>query len=185
MVVTVAKGNARNQIVLGFERESIEPVTIGITHTVFAAITRAGKSETVRAAVARSEDVRFLILDVKRPRDYADLGVQVPIYIEEKTEPLMLKRLLESQSHLALKFEFPELLKVCKKATTYPEILDEVNKGLEAKKHPIVKDKLLVLQHLLTRLVNELEQTPISDKLELKNRINIMDLSDVAKKCSN
>lgn len=181
MVLAVAKGNARNQIVLGFEKDSGKSVAIGITHSVFAAITRAGKSETVRAAVQRSENVRFLILDVKRPRDYADLGVQVPIYIEEKTEPLMLKRLLESQSHLALKFEFPELLKVCKKATTYPEILEQVNKGLEAKTHPIVKDKLLVLQHLLTRLVTELEQTPISEKLVLKNRVNVMDLADVSK----
>lgn len=169
------------EVLLGFEKGTAAPVNIGITHSVFAAITRAGKSETVKAAVARSKTIRFLILDVKKPRDYADLGVPVPIYVEDTTEPLMLKRLLESQSHLALKFEFPELLKVCKKASTYPEILDAVTQGLEAKSHPIVKDKLLVLQHLLTRLVKELQQTPISDKLELTDRINVMDLSDVSK----
>lgn len=168
------------KILLGFEKDSGEPVEIDVMHSVFAGITRIGKSETVKAAVSRSEDMRFLILDVKRPRDYPDIGEEIPIYIEEKTEPLMLKRLLESQSHLALKFEFPELLKVCKKARTYENILEEVNKGLEAKKHPIVKDKLLVLQHLLTRLVNELKQTPITDRLELKGRINVMDLSNVS-----
>lgn len=170
-----------SKIVLGFESGSGEPVSIGITHTVFAGITRVGKSETVKTAILRSTDIRFLILDVKKPRDYDGLGVEIPIYIEEKTDPLMLKRLLESQSHLALKFEFPELLKVCKKEKTYKMVLDAVTEGLEAKVHPIVKDKLLVLQHLLSRLVKELEAIPIVDTLELKNRINVMDLSDVSK----
>lgn len=151
-------------------------------HTVFAGITRIGKSETVKTAVNRSKDTRFLILDVKRPRDYPDIGVEVPIFIEEKTEPLMLKRLLESQSHLALKFEFPELLKVFKKSgtRTYPDILRIVNEMLEGKMHPIRKDKLLVLQHLLTRLVAELDGTPIADRLQMKGRINVMDLSNVS-----
>jgi len=92
----------------------------------------------------------------------------------------MLKRLLESQSHLALKFEFPELIKVCKREDTFQGILEAVNEGLKSKVHPIVENKLLVLQHLLTKLVRELEKTPISDELELKNRINVMDLSEVS-----
>ncbi|MCD6572115.1 MAG: hypothetical protein J7K62_02465, partial [Thermoplasmata archaeon] len=35
-------------------------------------------------------------------------------------------------------------------------------------------------QHLLTKLVRELEKTPISDELELKDRINVMNLSEVS-----
>jgi len=92
----------------------------------------------------------------------------------------MLKRLLESQSHLALKFEFPELLRVCKRAQTYQAVLDEVNRCLEEKIHPIRKDKLLVLQHLLGRLVEEMKKTPISDSLRLDAPVNVMNLSDLS-----
>jgi len=108
------------------------------------------------------------------------MGSEVPIYLEEKTEPLMLKRLLDSQSHLALKFEFTELLRVCKRAQTYQAILDEVNRCLEEKIHPIRKDKLLVLQHLLGRLVEEMKETPVSGSLRLDAPVNVMNLSDLS-----
>jgi len=165
---------------IGFEKGKAEPVNVNISHTVVAGITRSGKSETVKALISRAEDSRFLIFDVKRPRDYSDVGIEIPIFVEEKTDPLMLKRLLESQSHLALKFEFPELIKVCKREDTFNGILRAVNEGLKSKVHPIVENKLLVLQHLLTKLVRELEKTSISDKLVLKDRINVIDLSDVS-----
>jgi len=164
---------------VGFEKGTANPVNISISHTVVAGITRSGKSETVKALISRA-DARFLIFDVKRPRDYSGIGTEIPIYVQEKTDPLMLKRLLESQSHLALKFEFPELIKVCKKEDTFEGILQAVNEGLKSKVHPIVENKLLVLQHLLSKLVDELNRTPISDKLELKSKINVMDLSEVS-----
>jgi len=167
-------------ILVGYEIGSGKPVNMDITHTVIAGITRSGKSETVKALVERAKNHRFLIFDSKSPRDYNDLGIDIPIYIKEKTDPLTLKRLLESQSHLTLKFEFPELLKVCKKAETYQEILNTVNESLRSKIHPIRKDKLLVLQHLLGKLVKELEKTPISDTLKLNNRVNVMNLSDTS-----
>jgi len=167
-------------ILVGYEIGTGKPVNINITHTVISGITRSGKSETVKALVERAKNHRFLIFDSKSPRDYNDLGTDIPIYIKEKTDPLTLKRLLESQSHLTLKFEFPELLKVCKKAETYQEILNTVNESLKSKIHPIRKDKLLVLQHLLGKLVKELEKTPISDTLELNNRVNVMNLSDTS-----
>jgi len=116
---------------IGFEKGTGKPVEITVHHTVFSGITRSGKSETVHAYISRAEGLRFLIFDVKRPRDYAGIGVEVPIYVEEKTDPLMLKRLLESQSHLRLKFEFPELIKVCKRRDTYQSILNEINRNLE------------------------------------------------------
>lgn len=165
---------------IGFEKGTGKPVDIGVHHTVFSGITRSGKSETVHACISRVEGLRFLIFDVKRPRDYAGIGVDVPIYVEEKTDPLMLKRLLESQSHLRLKFEFPELIKVCKRRDTYQSILNEINQNLEKKIHPIKESKLLVLQHLLNRLVRELEKTPIVDRLELKGDVNVMNLSEVS-----
>jgi len=166
---------------VGFEKGSGDPVEVRLMHTVIAGITRSGKSETTQALIQRSGETRFLIFDVKDPRDYKGVGVDVPIYVQEKTDPLMLKRLLESQSHLSLKFEFPELIRVCKHEDTWHGILDGINQSLEEGRHPIVENKLLVLQHLLRKLVSELEETPISDRLELKSRVNVMDLSRVSR----
>jgi len=168
-------------IKIGFERESGIPVEVGLMHSVISGITRSGKSETTHAMIKRVENTRFLIFDVKDPRDYQGVGVDVPIYIQEKTDPLMLKRLLESQSHLSLKFEFPELIKVCKHEDTWNGVLDGINQSLREGIHPIVENKLLVLQHLLTKLVNELEKTPIVDRLELRDRVNVVDLSKVSR----
>jgi len=165
---------------VGYEIKTGKPVNIDVMHTVVAGITRSGKSETIKGLISRAKNCRFLLFDSKRPRDYSGIGTDIPIYVQEKTDPLTLKRLLESQSHLSLKFEFPELIKVCKKEDTLEGILKAVNEALKSKVHPIVENKLLVLQHLLSKLVDELNRIPISDELELKSRINVMDLSGVS-----
>lgn len=170
---------------VGFEKRSGKPVEVPLMHIVISGITCSGKSETTQAMIKRAEKTRFLIFDVKDPRDYRGVGVDVPIYILEKTDPLMLKRLLESQSHLSLKFEFPELIRVCKHEDTWNGVLSGINQSLEEGRHPIVENKLLVLQHLLTKLVNELKRTSIADTLKLNGRVNVMDLSRVAVNCNS
>jgi len=153
-------------------------VDIRLLHTIVAAQTRYGKSTTIRTMMQHiPDDYKALCLDVKDPRDFAGAGVEIPIYIENKTDPLMLKQLLEQESHLWLRREFPELIDLCKEGDTFEKVYERVNKRMTEKVHPVVKDRLKVLQLLLRKLVENMAKTTLSDTLELPAKNNVMNLS--------
>lgn len=155
-----------------------ESVDIELLHTIVAAQTRYGKSTTIRTMMQHVPDnFKTVCLDVKDPRDFEGAGVEIPIYIEDKTDPLMLKQLLEQESHLWLRREFPELIDLCKEGDTFEKVYERVNKRMTEKVHPVVKDRLKVLQLLLRKLVENMAKTTLSDKLELPAKNNIMNLS--------
>ncbi len=165
-------------IFVGFEVDSGKPVGIPLAHTVVAGQTRYGKSTCLRSLMdGLPKDYHVLCLDVKDPRDFAGVGSDIPIYIENRTDPLMLKQLLEQQSHLWLRKEFPELIDLCREGDSFERVYQRVCERLEKKLHPVVRDRLKVLRLLLEKLVEDLKATPISDSLRLNNRINVMNLS--------
>ena len=161
---------------VGFSKGS--RVDIPLLHTIVAAQTRYGKSTTIRAMMQYiPDDFKVVCLDVKDPRDFEGAGQEIPIYIENKTDPLMLKQLLEQESHLWLRREFPELIDLCKEGDNFEKVYERVNKRMEEKVHPVVKDRLKVLQLLLRSLVENMAKVELSDALELPAKINVMNLS--------
>jgi hypothetical protein len=89
----------------------------------------------------------------------------------------MLKQLLEQESHIWLRREFPELIDVCKEGDTYQKVYENVCEKMKKSVHPVVMDRLKVLRHLLERLILDLEQIKISGSLTLSSKINVMNLS--------
>jgi len=165
---------------IGFRRGSGEEILVPLVHTITAAQTRYGKSTLQRHMIESLPDnFKVLCLDVKDPRDYEGAGTEIPIYIENRTDPLMLKQLLEQQSHLWLRKEFPELIDLCKKGDTYERVLERVNVRMSEKVHPVVRDRLKVLKLLLEDLVSNLGKMPLSDKLTLPSKVNVMNLAKV------
>lgn len=161
---------------IGFSKG--QNVDIRLLHTIVAAQTRYGKSTTIRAMMQHiPEDYKVLCMDVKDPRDFEGAGTEIPIFIEDKTDPLMLKQLLEQESHLWLRREFPELIDLCKEGDTFEKVYERVNKRMTEKVHPIVKDRLKVLQLLLKKLVENMAKVELSDTLELPSKNNVMNLS--------
>ena len=165
-----------DSIHIGFSKG--QSVDIRLLHTIVAAQTRYGKSTTIRTMMQHIPDeYKALCLDVKDPRDFEGAGTEIPIFIENKTDPLMLKQLLEQESHLWLRREFPELIDLCKEGDTFEKVYERVNKRMTEKVHPVVKDRLKVLQLLLRKLVENMAQTTLSDTLELPAKNNVMNLS--------
>jgi len=155
-----------------------QPVDIDLVHTIVAAQTRYGKSTTIRAMMQHiPDDYRALCLDVKDPRDFEGAGTEVPIYVENKTDPLMLKQLLEQESHLWLRKEFPELIDLCKEGDPFSKVLERVDKRMQEKVHPVVLDRLKVLRLLLKNLVENMAKVEMSDRLDLPAKNNVMNLS--------
>lgn len=171
-----------NEIKLGYETNTGTEIDIPIFHTVVTGITRHGKSETMNALAQRAHDQGYtiLIFDVKNPRDYGGFGQDIPIYLEEHTDPTTLKRLLENQSGMGLSFQFSELIKMYEPGDTYHDMLERMTEAMDEDVHPVEEDKLRVLVHLLQNLTEELDRVEISDALELQpNEINVMDLHAV------
>jgi len=163
---------------IGFRRVSGEVVQVQLAHTITAAQTRYGKSTLQRHMLeSLPNDFQVLCLDVKDPRDYEGAGVEVPVFIENRTDPLMLKQLLEQESHLWLRKEFPELIDLCKEGDPFQRVLERVCQRMEEKVHPVVRDRLKVLRLLLQKLVTNMEKIKLSDTLKLESKVNVMDLS--------
>lgn len=159
-----------------------ERVSIPLHHSFTCSITGAGKSVTERTLISRTE-AKFLIIDCKTPRDYEGLGPDIPIFIDDRSDPLMIKRLLESSSRLWLRKEFPELIELCKVGKTWEGVLEATREKMKWKHpktgrgvHPVVKEKLLVLEHLLGRLIDEMKSIKIVDALKLPHKINVVDI---------
>lgn len=153
-------------------------VDVPLVHTIVAAQTRYGKSTLVRGMMQYVPDeFQVVCLDVKDPRDFAGAGVEIPIYIENRTDPLMLKQLLEQESHLWLRREFPELIDLCKEGDPFKKVYERVCARMKEKVHPVVRDRLKVLRLLLKKLVSNMAKIEMSERLELPEKINVMNLS--------
>lgn len=171
-----------DRLKLGYSVPDGDETSVPVFHTVITGITRHGKSETMRAMAQRARDAGYTVLafDVKNPRDYAGLGDDIPIYLEEHTDPTTLKGLLENQSGMGLNFQFSELIKMYEPGDTYYDMLERMAAAMEEDVHPVEEDKLRVLVHLLTNLTEELDRVAISESLALVDgEINVMDLHEV------
>jgi len=99
------------KILLGFELKTAAPVYLGaeyfpetkqhwFPHTGIVAITRHGKTKTVKDLIRRGleEGVfkRVLFIDSKDERDFKGMGIEVPPCFVDATEPLETKALLEA-----------------------------------------------------------------------------------------
>lgn len=158
---------------LGYQLKTGEPVEIPVTHTFVAATTGRGKSVTAEALIRRAKEqgLRVVVVDPKDPPDYLDIGEEHPIVIKGISDPLTIKRLLESSSKLWLRRELPELIQVCRQGDTWTSVLAKVRERKEGKLHPIVKERLEVLELLLSRLVDEMKALKISQHLQLSSQV--------------
>lgn len=165
-----------------YEAGSGDPISVPVTHTLLTGITRHGKSEAMKTMAKRVADEGYTVLlfDVKAKRDYGDIGQEIPIYLEESTDPMTLKGLLESSSDISLSFQFSEIIEVCEGGEDYEEVL-EATEALMADDdtHPVTENKLRVIRYLLDRMIESMGEVEISDDLELGPGVNVMDLHDV------
>jgi len=168
-----------------YELPSGNVVKPRIIHTILTGITQHGKTEAIKSLIAfyHSEGYTILIIDVKdktigKP-DFAQYP-QIPIYLEEVTDPLSLLGLLESNAKMKLKFQFPELIKACQRSSTLRGIRDELDAVITGGKiHPVRKDKAEVLKLVLDKLIEEIDRIEKSDTLQIKKgQINCMNLSN-------
>ena len=165
---------------LGYEVGTGEAVAIEQNHTFVGGTTGTGKSEMLNALIKRSKS-KFLILDVKTPRDYMGYGADIPLYLQQRMQPLTLKNLIESTERLSMKKELPELSRLCRRSKTWEDLLVKARERQADKKtRDYYKDVLETIILLFERLVDEFNRYTFAKKVVLKNKVNVMNLSHLS-----
>ena len=166
---------------LGYELKTGEPVDVPVTHTVVSALTGGGKTTTVRRLMdgaARDEGYTILAIDVKKERDFVGAGREIPPYISESTEPLLVMRMLESILRHGLVGKFDVILGAAAD-TENLEAFRENLRRVEADKKAWARNRAdaRVLGHLTDKLLEQVRKAEYAPGVDLKPGINVMNIS--------
>lgn len=170
--VMICTDNPAHKIQLKTKKVEIEE-----NHIFICGKTRAGKSKLMEALIDRS-NMRFLIIDAKKKRDYQSFDADIPLYIEELMDPLSVKNLIESTKGMSMSGQFAELGRLVEFSNNWEELIENAKEKQEQNKiHPVVKDRLKVIELLLIDLVSEMNMHDFVDSVELPQKINVMNIS--------
>lgn len=163
-------------IVIGFEIGSGESVAIEPNHTFIAGTTGTGKSKAMQRLIKESKG-HLLIVDAKRKRDYAGLNADIPLYIKQQMEPIVIKDSIETTERFTIKQQFGTLLDTVAESETWEEMLEVIERELKTQRSGYIKNNLKILRYFIKRLVKEYEKYIWSDKLEMNNGVSVLDIS--------
>lgn len=170
-------------IQVGLTKEG-KPFSIPRFHTLIAAASGAGKTETARKIVSTLAklipELRVLIFDVKSTgRDWQGYGVDIPIYVETATDSRFLRDLIETQEKRKIDWFFYELHMACQGAATWEQVLANLRKRYCKYKdrNQMKEEKLGTLMIYMEALVSELGKGEVTSTFDLSNRISVVPIN--------
>jgi len=178
-----------NEIILGFEirpkdlekeKEWIaKPVTIEPNHTFICGTTGTGKSKAMQRLIQEAEGT-VLIIDAKRNRDYAGMNADIPLYIKQQMEPIVIKDSIETTERFTIKQQFGTLLDTVADSESWDDMLEVIEREMKTVRSGYIKNNLKILRYFIKRLVKEHEKFQWSDGLELNDGINVLNISKMS-----
>lgn len=167
-----------NQILLGYEVPSGEPVFLGLHHTAIFGMTQHGKTTALEALITRSE-LKAIAFIVKRGEAGFHTFNQILPYYKPRSDWQYVEGLLNVALREKVQYQpFMRwaILQVTKK---HPANLREVLTRSEEceKEYPRRKEVFEQLSAYLRIVVPELEHQTFSTTLELQDGVNVMDLN--------
>ncbi|MDD5240044.1 MAG: hypothetical protein PHH61_06315 [Candidatus Nanoarchaeia archaeon] len=167
-----------NEIKLGYEIGSGEPVNISLSHLIATGITQlSGKTTTEEALIKRSGK-RAIVFKTKVGETGFGEGVIIPPYFKEKSDWQYVSSLLEATLKERLKFERSWIIEVCKGADSLLQVKANIDKKLsgEERLNSLSRSVYTTLQAYFEMILPQLQYANFSRTLELTDGINIMDL---------
>jgi len=175
-----------NEIVLGFEirpkdleKEKewiVKPVTIEPNHTFIAGTTGTGKSKAMQRLIQEAKGT-VLIIDAKRKRDYGGMDADIPLYIKQQMEPIVIKDSIETTERFTVKQQFGTLLDTVAESESWDDMLEVIEREMKTERSGYIKNNLKILRYFIKRLVREHSKFQWSDRLELNDGISVLDIS--------
>jgi hypothetical protein len=171
-----------NQILLGFEVGTAEPVYMRLHHLAIFGLTQlSGKTTTLEALISRS-GLKAIAFIVKRGESGFTKYNLVTPYYKPKANWQFVEGLVNVALGEKVKFEPGmrwAIIKVSKGAKDLREVKARAEEMLEKAKRDFQKQLFEKLITYLEIVVPELERWQFSDKLELTEGVNVMDLSEM------
>jgi len=165
------------KILLGFEVVTGNEVNIAPSHLIVTGITQlSGKTTTLEALISRS-DLKAVAFKTKPGETGFSQGKIIPPFFVERSDWQYVESLLEATLKERLKFERSWIMKACKGATTLEEVHKNIKRLLkESREGSLQQSVYTTLDAYFELVLPQLRDAYFSKELELKERINIMDL---------
>ena len=161
---------------IGYEIGVGKEVEIKPSHLVVTGITQeSGKTTTLMALIRRGK-FRAIIFKTKIGEKGITEGSIVPPYYKDEFDWEYASDLLEASRKEKLKFERAWIIKYSKTATNLLEFKKNIDNAIPNVKRDLEKNVLITLQAYLDKILPELQYAPLSNTLDIREGINIMDL---------
>lgn len=167
----------RKKIKFGYEVGSGKEVEVNLSHTVITGLTNeSGKTTAIMGLIKRS-GLKAIIFKTKIGEKAITEGSVIPPFYKEEFDWEYASELLESSRKEKLKFERSWIIKYSKTANNLLGFKRNIDNALATEKiRELEKSVLITLQAYLEKILPELQYSPLSKTLEIREGINIMDL---------
>lgn len=170
-----------DKILLGFEEGSGETVYMGIHHSIVTGMTeKSGKTTTLEAIIHRSKRRAIAFKTKRGEAGFTDYH-EIPPYFKERADWQYVASILEATMRERMKFERSWIIKASRGAKdlkgVYNNVIDLKEK---ARKDSLSESVYTVLEEYLKIVVPQIEETPFSTTLKLRDGINVMDLVNLS-----
>lgn len=170
----------KNKILLGFEIGTGERVEVDPSHLIVTGLTqKAGKTTTMESLIKRSKK-KAIVFRTKIGEKSFLSGTMIPPYFKDQSNWQFIQGLVEATIKERMRsWERAKIIQLCKQ-TGGNSLLDFKKKVdarlLEPKLNNFEKDILTNLQAYLEIVLPKLQSINFSNKLELVEGLNIIDL---------
>jgi hypothetical protein len=161
---------------IGYEIGNGEEVGIKPSHLVVTGMTQeSGKTTTLMALIKRGK-FKAIIFKTKIGEKGITEGSIVPPYYKDEFDWEYASDLLEASRKEKLKFERAWIIKYSKNATNLLEFKRNIDNAMLTLREGLEKNILITLQAYLDKILPELQYAPLSNTIDIREGINIMDL---------
>lgn len=169
----------KEKIKLGYEVGSGREVYIKSNHYIVTGLTQeAGKTTTLESLIQRS-GLRAIVFRTKIGEKSFLQGTKIPPYFKDESDWQFIQGLVEATIKEKLRtFERAKIIQICKKTSgkSLLEFKKKVDERMEEKINSFEMDILTNLQAYLEIVLPKLQSISFSNKLELVEGLNIIDL---------
>jgi uncharacterized coiled-coil protein SlyX len=170
-----------NRILLGFEVGTGKEVQMRLHHTVVTGMTQlSGKTTTLEAIISRSGK-RAIAFKAKRGEEGFNAYNEILPFFNERADWQYVASLLEATLREKLRFERPWIMRATKGAKTLREVMENISMlKAESSGGSLPENIYTALEEYLKIVVPQIEKFQFSKTLELKDGINVMDLTEMS-----
>lgn len=171
-----------SNILLGYEVSSGEPVNLPLHHLAIFGMTQlSGKTTTLEALISRSE-LRAIAFKTKRGESGFSCAAPIIPYYKPRADWQYVEGLVNVALGEKVKYEPGmryAIMKVCRGRKDLVEIQQEARRLAKETKKEFMKSVYEKLDAYLDIVIPELKKWTFTERLELSEGVNVMDLADM------